>query len=52
MSEFKYVASRTNFYDSVFAKMMTGFMNVLPFGCSSLFTGELISYCSIYQVIG
>ena len=26
--------------------MITGFMNVLPVGCSSLFTGEMISYCS------
>ena len=26
--------------------MITGFINVLPFGCSSLFTGEMISDCS------
>ena len=46
MSEFKYLASRTICNDSPFAKMITGFINVLPFGCSSLFTGEMISYCS------
>ena len=46
ISELRYLASRTIFNDSPFAKMITGFMNVLPFGCSSLFTGEMISYCS------
>ena len=46
MIEFKYLATRTIFNDSPFAKMITGFINVLPFGCSSLFTGEMISYCS------
>ena len=46
MSELKYFASRTIFKDSPFAKMITGLINVLPFGSSSLFTGETISYCS------
>ena len=26
--------------------MITGLIKVLPFGCSSLFTGDIISYCS------
>ena len=46
MSELKYLAYRTNFNDSLFSKLITGFINMLPFGCSSLFTGEMISYCS------
>ena len=41
-SELRYLASRTIFYDSPFAKTITGFMNALSFGCSSLFTGEMI----------
>ena len=46
ISELRYLASRTIFKDSLFAKMITGFTNVLPFCCFSLFTGEMISYCS------
>ena len=46
MNEFKYIASRTIFNDSFFAMMITGFINVLTFGCSSLFTGEMVSYCT------
>ena len=46
ISELRYLASKTIFSDSPFAKMITGLINVLPFGCSSLFTGEIISYCS------
>ena len=48
MREFKYLASLkiikfiTIFNDSPFAKMITGFINLLPFGGSSLFTGEII----------
>ena len=34
ISALRYLAARTNFIDSPFAKMITGFMNVLPFGCS------------------
>ena len=45
MSEMRYLSSRTIFNHSSFAKMVTGFMKVLPFGCFSLFTGELISFC-------
>ena len=33
MSELRCLASRTIFNDSPFAKMITGFMNVLTFGC-------------------
>ena len=29
-----------------FARLITGLMKVLTFGCSSLFTGEIILYCS------
>ena len=46
ISELRYLESRTIFIGSPFAKMITGFMKVLPFGCSSLFAGEMISYCS------
>ena len=46
MSEVRYLASEIFFNDSPFAKMITGLMNVLPFGCSSLFTGKMISDCS------
>ena len=46
ISELRYLASKTNFSDSSFTRMITGLMNVLPFGCSSLFTGDVISYCS------
>ena len=46
MRELKYLASRTVFKDSHIARKKTGFMNVLPCGCSSFFTGEMISHCS------
>ena len=46
ISELRYLASKTNFSDSPFARMITGLMKVIPFGCSSLFTGDIISYCS------
>ena len=46
ISELRHLASKTIFSDSPFARIMTGFMKVLPFGCSSLFTGDMISYCS------
>ena len=46
ISELRYVASRTIFSDSSLAKMITGLIKVLPFRCSSLFTGDIISYCS------
>ena len=46
ISDLRYLASRTIFNDSPFAKMITGFMNVLAFGCLSLITGEMFSYCS------
>ena len=32
--------------DSFLARMITGLIKVLPFGCSSLFTSDIISYCS------
>ena len=46
ISEMRYLASRTIFNDSAFARMITGLMKVLTFGCSSLFTGDINSYCS------
>ena len=46
ISELRYLASKTILSDSPFARMITGLIKVLPFGCSSLFTGEIISYCS------
>ena len=46
ISELRYLASKTIFKDSPFARMITGLMKVLPFGCSSLFTSEIITYCS------
>ena len=46
ISELKYLASRMIFSDSLLAKMITGLIKVLPSGCSSLFTGDIISYCS------
>ena len=42
----KYLVSKTIFSDSPLARMITGFIKVLPFGCSFLFTGDMISYCS------
>ena len=46
ISELRCLASRTILSDSPFAKVITGLINVLPFGCSSSFTGDIISYCS------
>ena len=46
ISELRYLASKTIFSDSPFARIMKGLMKVLPFGCSSLFTGDRILYCS------
>ena len=46
ISELRYLASKTIFSDSPFARMITGLMKVLLFGCSSLFTGDKFSYCS------
>ena len=46
ISELRKLASKTIFSDSPFARMITGLIKVLPFGCSSLFTGEIILYCS------
>ena len=46
ISELRYLASKTIFSDSLFARMITWLMKVLPFGCSSFFTGDIISYCS------
>ena len=46
ISELRYLASKTIFSDSPFARMKRGLLNVLLFGCSSLFTGDIISYCS------
>ena len=46
IGELRYLASKTIFSDSHFARMITGLINLLPFGCSSLFTGYIVSYCS------
>ena len=46
ISELRYLASRTIFSDSPLARMITGLIKVLPFGSSSWFTGNIISYCS------
>ena len=46
ISELRYLASKTIFSDSPFARMITWLIKVLPFGCSFLFTGEIFSYCS------
>ena len=46
MSELRYLAPKSVFNDSPLAKIIMAFMNVFPFGCSFLFTGEIISYCS------
>ena len=51
ISELRYLASRTIFNDSPLARMITGLINVLPFGCSSLFTGDIMLYCSKCRVI-
>ena len=50
ISELRYLASRTIFSDSPLAKMITGLIKMLPFGCSSLFTGDINSYCSKMSV--
>ena len=44
ISELRYLASKTFFSDSPFARMITGLIKVLPFDFSYLFTGEIISY--------
>ena len=46
MSELRYLASTTIIKDSTLAKVKTGFMKVFASGYSSLFTEEMISYCS------
>ena len=46
ISELRYLASRTIFSDSPFARTITGSINVLPFGFSSLLAGDIISYYS------
>ena len=46
MSELRYLASKTIYRDSPLARMITGLIKVFPFGCSSLFTGDMISDCS------
>ena len=46
ISELRYLASKTIFSGSPFARMITGLLKVLAFGCSSLFTGDIFSYYS------
>ena len=45
-SELRYLASRTVFSDSPLARIKTGLIKAFPFGCSSLFTGDMIWHCS------
>ena len=51
IGELRYLASRTIFSDSPLARMITGLIKVLPFGCSSLFTGEIIFFVLKCQVV-
>ena len=46
VSELRYLASRTIFNDSTLERIITGLIKLFPFGCSSLFTGDMISFCS------
>ena len=46
MSELRYLASKTIFSDSPLARNITQLIKVFPSCCSSLFTGDIISYCS------
>ena len=45
MSELRYLASRIIFCDSPLARRITGLKKMFPFGCYSLSTGDMISYC-------
>ena len=45
-SEFRDLESRIIFSDSPFARIITGLINVVFFGFSFLFTGDMISNCS------
>ena len=47
MSELRYLASRSIFIDSPLARIITGLIKVFPCDCSSLFTGDIISYCRV-----
>ena len=42
VGELRYLASSTIFSDSTLARLMKTF----PIGCSSFFTGDMISFCS------
>ena len=46
MRELRSLAYRTNFGGSPLARIITGLIKVLPFGCSFSFTGDIFSYCS------
>ena len=46
IKELMYRASNTIFFYFLLDKKITGFMNVFPFDCSFLFTGEIISFRS------
>ena len=49
MSELRYLASRTIFSDSPSVRIITWLIKVFPLGCSSLFTGDMISFYSIFD---
>ena len=46
MSELRYLAVRTILSDSPLARIITGLIKLFLFSCYSLFTGDMISYCS------
>ena len=46
MSELRYLASKTTFNDAPLARIITGCVNVFPFGCSSVLSGEMFSFYS------
>ena len=51
ISELRYLASRTIFGDSPLARMITGLIKVIPFGCSSSFTGDIFHIVLNCQVV-
>ena len=49
--ELRYLASKKIFNDFLLAEIIMGFNGIVfPFGCSSLLTGEIVSYCSTMSI--
>ena len=46
IGDLRYHTSRTIFNVSPLARIIKGLIKVFPFGCCSLFTGEIILFCS------